>query len=1466
MDNPDVQNAETPARRFALLSRLRDFVRDISTNNANSDRWTRTIIVATVVMLVVVILGNLYYLEVRHRTEILSDTRVTTQNLARVIEEQARGSVNAADVALASVARSLQILPGRNEWHNPEIHDLLRANLQNLPFVRAIWVLDANGDMVHDSDNLPGRHNLSERQYFRVHRDTPGAGLFIDAPVLGKLGVWFVGASRRIQNADGSFGGVVTLAIAPRYFERFYESVSVGHHGAIGMTTQDGILVARVPLAEELRGKKINPLPAYVQMAQVATEGTYLGTSKVDGVERIYSFRKVKDLPLVVLVGLGVAEQLAGWQRAALTSLAGHLALVAVIIWLAWLAITEIQRRSALNRALFLSQQRYELAVSSGNVWDTNVRTGIGHMAPNLKRQLGYAPHEVEDTVVAFESLLHPQDLGKLNQLLHNHFHKGALFQMQFRARTKSGDYRWFEIRGQGRHDHSTRELFMAGTVFDITEEKRAETVLREAELRMRKLIDGLGPSMMVGLLTPEGNVLEANQPSLTAAGLTLEDVRGTPVEHTYWFTHSQSAQHQLRAAVQRAAAGEPSRYDVQIRVAGEQLVWVDFSLQPLRDDTGQIVFLVPSGMIIDERKRAEQAVQESEQNFRQLAENINEVFWLSDPIREQMIYVSPASECIWGRPSAELCASRNAWLDSIAPADRERMHAVAAHANKVTGSYDEEYRVVRPDGSTRWVHDRAFPVRDASGAVYRIAGVAEDITERKRAEALEISRRAVLRLIVEREPLHVVLDALLRLIEGQSADMLASILLLDSDGKRLWLGAAPSLPETFTKAVDGELIGESAGSCGTAVHRREPVIVEDIATDPLWHDYRDIALAHGLRACWSSPIFDDQRHILGTFAMYFRSVRKPAQEDFRLIEIAGDTAAIAIARDREERALRASESRFRLLAESSPDAVLIQSEERIVFVNQAMINLLGAASAEDLLGRPATFMVASEDQESEKQLRAPTFAGHLGTPVERTYQRLDGSAVEVEIAVAALVFDNKPAAQVTVRDITQRKKADARIEQLATHDTLTGLPNRALALDRITQMIAHARRVQGQFAVIFLDLDRFKVLNDAFGHPFGDAVLKLVGHRMSDLVRESDTVARQSGDEFLILLDDLRKSADAYIIVQKIVDAFEQPLTVQGREVFVTASIGVTVYPQDAESAEGLIDAADAAMYRAKDLGRNTYQFFTRAMSEETQRKVDLETKLRGALADNQMHVVYQPKVDLASGSITGCEALLRWTHPVLGVVPPVQFIPIAEDSGLIVPLGDWVLRTACAQCKAWIDAGLPQVNIAVNISARQFLQQDVVAWVMAALAQTGLAPQHLELELTESLLAQDVEKVINTISQLKAVGIKLSIDDFGTGYSSLSYLRRFRVNALKIDQSFVRNLLNSPDDTAIALAVISLAHSLRMKAVAEGVESEDHVQFLRLHQCDEMQGYYFSKPVTASEMEAMLRSGKRLSLPPNG
>jgi diguanylate cyclase (GGDEF)-like protein len=436
-----------------------------------------------------------------------------------------------------------------------------------------------------------------------------------------------------------------------------------------------------------------------------------------------------------------------------------------------------------------------------------------------------------------------------------------------------------------------------------------------------------------------------------------------------------------------------------------------------------------------------------------------------------------------------------------------------------------------------------------------------------------------------------------------------------------------------------------------------------------------------------------------------------------------------------------------------------------------------------------------------------------------------------------------------------------AHIEYLATHDALTGLPNHNLMHDRLTQATAHVRRTGGLLAVLYLDLDRFKVINDCFGHPVGDAVIRAVGDRLKALVRDGDTVARQRGDEFLVLLTDLQRLPDVYVVAQKALDAFAKPVSLQGREVHVAASIGISVYPQDAQTADALIENADAAMFRAKKLGGNTCQFFTREMSDETKRRVDLETQLRRAIAGDQLHLAYQPKVEVASGQIIGCEALLRWTHPELGAIPPAQFIPIAEESGQIVSIGDWVLRTAAAQNKSWLDAGLPPIVVSVNISARQFQQQDVAAWVLGALRDTGLAPESLELELTESLIAQDVDQAIHAINQLKSAGVKLSIDDFGTGYSNLGNLKRFRVDTLKIDQSFVRDILTDADDASIALAVISLAHSLRMRVLAEGVETVEQYEFLRLNGCDEIQGYYFSKPVPAGELGAMLKAHKQLA-----
>ena len=534
------------------------------------------------------------------------------------------------------------------------------------------------------------------------------------------------------------------------------------------------------------------------------------------------------------------------------------------------------------------------------------------------------------------------------------------------------------------------------------------------------------------------------------------------------------------------------------------------------------------------------------------------------------------------------------------------------------------------------------------------------------------------------------------------------------------------------------------------------------------------------------------------------------------------------------------------------PTALTVLDDARILDVNRAFHGFFGY-SREELLGRtslevgihvdPAARSTVVRRLRAEGQLRDEELPVRLAS----------GEIRNVLVSAEVVDFMGDACALVTFQDITDHKRYEARIEYLATHDELTDLPNRTLMRDRVSQGLARARREGTQLAVMFLDLDRFKVINDGYGHPVGDALLRAVARRLSELVREGDTVARLGGDEFLVLLPDLRRSADAYVVAQKILDALEAGIAVDGRQLHVNTSIGVALFPQDGHEGDALITNADVAMYRSKELGGNIYQFFNSEMSRETTRRVELETQLRAALTAGELHMRYQPKVDMRSGSITGSEALVGWNHPT-GAVPPSQFIPVAEESGLIVPIGDWVLRTACAQNKAWHDAGYGPLTVAVNVSARQFLRQDVVSWVLDALECTGLAPEWLELELTESLIAEDPEKVAATMRELKRFGVRFSIDDFGTGYSSLSYLKRFPVDSLKIDQSFVKNVGAAPDDEAISLAVISLAHTLRLKVIAEGVETEGQREFLRRHGCDEIQGYLCGRPVPPAEFTQLL------------
>jgi diguanylate cyclase (GGDEF)-like protein/PAS domain S-box-containing protein len=570
-----------------------------------------------------------------------------------------------------------------------------------------------------------------------------------------------------------------------------------------------------------------------------------------------------------------------------------------------------------------------------------------------------------------------------------------------------------------------------------------------------------------------------------------------------------------------------------------------------------------------------------------------------------------------------------------------------------------------------------------------------------------------------------------------------------------------------------------------------------------------------------------------------------------------------AIERKTMEEALFVEKERAQVTLNSIGDAVICTDFwGNVTFLNAVAEHMTGW-SGHEAQGRPLSDVFQMLDLAGRETISIPV-GGALGN--DRTVQtradcvlvRRDGVEFAIEDSVAP-IHDREgqsTGAVLVFRDVSAARAASMRMAHSAQHDFLTGLPNRMLLSDRLSQAIVLARRHTKQTAVLFLDLDGFKHINDSLGHSIGDRLLQSIGTRLLGCARASDTVSRQGGDEFIVLLSEMEHPEDAAIAARRILEAVSQGHSIDQHELHVTASIGVSVYPDDGLDAETLIKSADLAMYQAKENGRQKYQFFEPAMNARAVERQSIEQNLRRALERNELTLHYQPKVDFKTGAITGAEALLRWTHPTEGPISPARFIPVAEDCGLILPIGNWVLRQACAQARAWADAGLPPATMAVNISAKEFRNETFLEGVFAILEETGLDPRSLELELTESVLMKHSESAASILQALRQRGVQVALDDFGTGYSSLSYLRKFPVDALKIDQSFVAQI-TAGGDASIVKAVISMARSLKLRVIAEGVETLEQLAFLRAHECDEAQGYYFSRPVAPAQFATLLRTG---------
>lgn len=785
--------------------------------------------------------------------------------------------------------------------------------------------------------------------------------------------------------------------------------------------------------------------------------------------------------------------------------------------------------------------------------------------------------------------------------------------------------------------------------------------------------------------------------------------------------------------------------------------------------------------------------------------------YWDWDITRNRL-YWSDEIYRILGFQPQRCDASYDTLIERVHAEDRDRVTAALNSALHDNMPFDIEHRIVMPGGGIRIVHELGEVSFNEAGKPVRMLGMVHDITPRKTAEERLANSERELRAI-----LHNMKDTFYR---------------TDQDG--LLILVSRSIQSLLGYAAE-EVSGLSFGDlCADRIEYEKFFRSLELHAGRL-HDFELQLVRKDGSLIWSSVNADYIHNEAGLLCGVEGTIR-----------------------DISER--KRSESQLHKLAqtlEQSDDAAIITDPDgTIEYVNPAFEKLTGYTREEVLGAKPSIIRSGKQRPSSYKKLWKTILAGRVFSDI-LVNRKKDGTIFYEEKTITPLKNDrgNITHFVATGKDVTERVQTEARLQHLAHHDALTALPNRALFMDRLGQALARAELHGRLLAIMFVDLDRFKKINDTFGHDTGDRVLKELASRLHGCIRAEDTVARLGGDEFAILLDDLTSIDDATPLARKILDALAPATTLDGRELFVTASIGISLYPADGKDSHALLKNADTAMYRAKELGKNNYQFYSTDMSARAFERRTVENSLQHALEREQFLLFYQPQVDMRSGMIVGAEALLRWQHPELGIVAPGDFVPLLEETGQIVEVGQWVLETACMQARAWHNEGYPDLRVSVNLSGRQFNDPTFIDSIERIVRETTLDPSRLELEITESVIMRNARTTVNALNSLGQMGVRLSIDDFGTGYSSLSYLKRFPIDSLKIDRSFIRDVTTSSDDAAIAHAIIALGQSLKLDVIAEGVESRQQFEFLKTNGCNAIQGYLVSQPLPVDSMRSLLR-----------
>jgi diguanylate cyclase (GGDEF)-like protein/PAS domain S-box-containing protein len=956
-----------------------------------------------------------------------------------------------------------------------------------------------------------------------------------------------------------------------------------------------------------------------------------------------------------------------------------------------------------------------------------------------------------------------------------------------------SGDRTWGVIGLQTydeakRFDPADEEIlvFVAQHVASAIEHRRKEDAVRESERRYRQMFENNRAVQII--LDPEsGAILDANMAAVDFYGYERDELLGMKI----WQINVLGPE-RIREEMARTATQERSYHIFRHMLAGGELRDVEVHSGPV--DLGGRTVLYSIIHDITERKQAERALLESEEKYRNIF-NYASIGIYQSTLSGRLVTANVTLAQMLGYDSAEDLLRSNHEIDA-----RDRS--------------DLEVRWIKRDGTPIWVQMSAHTIEARGDTI--IEGFVYDITERKLAEqevaAANAQRKAVL-------------DAATRV----------AIIATDPHGV-----------VTMFNAGAERILGYDADAM---VGRRS--VVELHRPRELAHYAERLALdaerpfdvlvvraaAEGLEEREWTWVRKDGRELIVLLAV--TALRDEAGAITGYLHVATDVT--------ERKAAEAMLRKQSAAITASMDGIgILDAELEFTYANDALTKLYGYPTPQSLVGKSLVDLYEQAENERFRNAILPLVIERGRWRGETTGLRRDGVTFPQEISLTALEGGG---IVVVVRDVSERTYAEEQIKHLAYHDALTGLPNRLLFKDRLTVALSHAQRNGSRLSVLFLDLDRFKVINDSLGHNIGDQLLQAVAARVQSCVRESDTVARLGGDEFTLLLPNLSRSDDAAPVAQKLLEAVRYPFHIEGREFFITTSIGVSLYPEDGLDAETLIKNADTAMYQAKEQGRDNYQLFNAYINARALQRIALEHGLRRALTNDEMAVHYQPIFDFRSGRISGMEALLRWNHPEMGSIPPGMFIPLAEANGVMVPIGTWAMRAACRQAREWHEMGFKNLSLAVNLSVCQLQQPDLVQRVREILEETQIQPRMLELEITESSAMQSPETSVRTLYELKKLGVRISLDDFGTGHSSLSYLKRFPIDTLKIDQSFVRDITTDPDTASIVSAIIAMARSLRLKVIAEGVEFSEQANFLRRYNCDQMQGYLIKPPVPAHE-----------------